>query len=88
VGSFGDVSVFDFSQPSAAVLRRRRHAGHRRRRAGRRAALPALPQLADRRSVSVGARVPLQAGISELTAALGLAQLARIDEILERGARR
>jgi dTDP-4-amino-4,6-dideoxygalactose transaminase len=27
--------------------------------------------LADRRSVSVGARVPLQAGISELTAALG-----------------
>jgi dTDP-4-amino-4,6-dideoxygalactose transaminase len=40
--------------------------------------------LADRGSVSVGARVPLQVAMSEPTAALGLAQLARIDEILAR----
>ncbi|WP_230973124.1 DegT/DnrJ/EryC1/StrS family aminotransferase [Burkholderia vietnamiensis] len=39
-------------------------------------------RVADRGSVSVGARVPLQAGISELTAALGLAQLASLDERL------
>jgi dTDP-4-amino-4,6-dideoxygalactose transaminase len=40
--------------------------------------------IADRRSVSVGSRVPLQASISEVTAALGVAQLSRIDEILAR----
>ena len=39
---------------------------------------------ADRRSVSVGARVPLQAAMGEMSAALGVAQLARIDEILAR----
>jgi dTDP-4-amino-4,6-dideoxygalactose transaminase len=38
----------------------------------------------DRRSVSVGARVPMQAAMSELAAALGTAQLVRIDEILAR----
>ncbi len=40
--------------------------------------------LADRRSVSVGSRVPLQASMSEFTAALGVAQLSRLDQILER----
>ena len=39
-------------------------------------------RIADRNSVSVGSRVPLQAGMSELTAALGLAQLAGLDERL------
>ncbi|HJV69247.1 DegT/DnrJ/EryC1/StrS family aminotransferase [Ideonella sp.] len=84
VGRFGDLSVFDFSQPSAlccgeggmvvtddaALASELRYL--RARSAG------------DRRSVSVGSRVPLQASISELTAALGAAQLARIDEILAR----
>ena len=84
VGSFGDVSVFDFSQPSAlccgeggmvvtddgAVARELRYLRAR--------------SLSDRRSVSVGARVPLQAPMSEPTAALGIAQLARLDEILAR----
>lgn len=41
-------------------------------------------RVADRESVSVGAHVPLQAGMSELTAALGLAQLAELDDRLER----
>lgn len=82
VGSFGDVSVFDFSQPSAlctgeggmlvtdddALAIELRYLRQRR--------------LSDRASVSIGARVPLQAGMSELTAALGLAQLAGLDDRL------
>lgn len=84
VGSFGDVSVFDFSQPSAlccgeggaivtdndALASELRYLRSR--------------SLADRRSVSVGARVPLQCGMSEPTAALAVAQLARVGEILAR----
>ncbi|WP_180125043.1 DegT/DnrJ/EryC1/StrS aminotransferase family protein [Rhodoferax sp. BLA1] len=82
VGTFGDVSVFDFSAPCAlctgeggmlvtdndALVHELRYLRQRR--------------LADRASVSVGARVPLQAGMSELTAALGLAQLAGLDDRL------
>lgn len=82
VGTFGDVSVFDFSMPSAlctgeggmlltddeALAIELRYLRQRR--------------LSDRASVSVGSRVPLQAGMSELTAALGLAQLADLDERL------
>jgi perosamine synthetase len=83
-GSFGDLSVFDFSQPSPlcvgeggmvltddpTLASELRYLRQRR--------------LEDLRSRSIGSRVPLQAGISELTAALGLAQLRRIDEILAR----
>ncbi|WP_119154739.1 DegT/DnrJ/EryC1/StrS family aminotransferase [Caldimonas tepidiphila] len=83
-GSFGDVAVFDFSQPSAlccgeggmlvtdndALATELRYLRSRR------------PE--DRGSVSVGARVPLQGGMSELTAALGLTQLGRIDALLAR----
>ncbi|WP_066257708.1 DegT/DnrJ/EryC1/StrS family aminotransferase [Hydrogenophaga flava] len=82
VGSFGDVSVFDFSMPSAlctgeggmlltddeALAIELRYLRQRR--------------LSDRASVSIGSRVPLQAGMSELTAALGLAQLSDLDERL------
>jgi len=82
VGTFGDVSVFDFSAPSAlctgeggmlvtddeALVHELRYLRQRR--------------VADRASVSVGSRVPLQAGMSELTAALGLAQLAGLDDRL------
>jgi dTDP-4-amino-4,6-dideoxygalactose transaminase len=82
VGSFGDVSVFDFSLPSALctgeggmlvtddedLVHELRYLRQRR--------------IADRNSVSVGSRVPLQAGMSEITAALGLAQLAGLDERL------
>ncbi|MBH2018078.1 DegT/DnrJ/EryC1/StrS family aminotransferase [Polaromonas sp.] len=83
VGSFGDVAVFDFSLPSALctgeggmlvtdddeLVHELRYLRQRR--------------IADRNSVSVGSRVPLQAGMSELTAALGLAQLASLDERLD-----
>ncbi|SFK02553.1 DegT/DnrJ/EryC1/StrS family aminotransferase [Methylocapsa palsarum] len=84
VGSFGDVSIFDFSQPGALTCGEggmvvtddidiasalRRHRSRR---------------LNERSSVVVTATAPYQAGISDLSAALGLAQIKRIDEILER----
>jgi len=84
VGSFGDLSVFDFSQPAAlccgeggmVVTDDDELAAELRYLRSR--------SIRDRRSVSVGSRVPLQASISELTAALGAGQLARIDDILAR----
>jgi dTDP-4-amino-4,6-dideoxygalactose transaminase len=84
VGSFGDLAVFDFAQPSPLC------SGEGGMLVTDDAALAfELRYLRarsddDRRSISVGSRVPLQAGISELTAALGAAQLARIDDILAR----
>ncbi|PXW23998.1 DegT/DnrJ/EryC1/StrS family aminotransferase [Paraburkholderia caballeronis] len=82
VGSFGDVSVFDFSAPSALcageggmLVTDDERLAHELRYLRQR-------RIADRESVSVGSRVPLQAGMSELTAALGLAQLAGLDERL------
>ena len=84
VGSFGDCAVFDFSQPGVLVCGEggmvvtddadlARHIRQLRNR-----------RLDERFSVVVGANVPYQAGISELTAALGLTQLQRIDAILAR----
>ncbi len=84
VGSFGDTSVFDFSQPSPltcgeggmvvtddidVVVALRRHRFHR---------------LEERASVVVSMSPAYHATMSDLTAALGLAQLKRIEEILER----
>ncbi|WP_375790012.1 DegT/DnrJ/EryC1/StrS family aminotransferase [Bradyrhizobium sp. Pha-3] len=84
VGRFGDLAVFDFAQPLALscgegamvvtddidiAVGLRRHRAHR---------------LDERSSVVVGATAPYQCGMSDLTAALGLAQLKRLDEILER----
>ena len=84
VGTFGDAAVFDFAQPSLltcgegamvvtddidTAVTLRRHRSHR---------------LNERSSVVVSAAAPYQASISDLSAALGLAQLKRIDEILER----
>ncbi|MCR6733467.1 MAG: DegT/DnrJ/EryC1/StrS family aminotransferase [Afipia sp.] len=84
VGSFGDVAVFDFSQPSPltcgeggmvvtddvdVAVALRRHRSHR---------------LDERASVVVSATPPYQAGMSNMAAALGLAQLQRLEEILER----
>jgi perosamine synthetase len=84
VGSFGDVAIFDFSQPSALTCGEggivvtddidiavaiRRHRAHR-------------PE--ERASVVVTSTPPYQVGMSSIAATLGLAQLQRIDEILER----
>lgn len=84
VGSFGDCAIFDFSQPGALVCgeggivvtddaniaARLRNSRSRR--------------LDERFSVVAGASMPWQAGMSDLTAALGLTQLARLNEILAR----
>jgi len=82
VGTFGDVSVFDFSQPSALctgeggmLVTDDETLAHELRYLRQR-------RLSDRNSVSVGSRVPLQAGMGEITAALGLAQLSGLDDRL------
>lgn len=84
VGSFGDVAVFDFAQPSALTtgeggmvvtddidiaMALRRYRAH---------------SLDERGSVAVTAAPASQASMSNIAAALGLAQLQRIDEILEK----
>jgi perosamine synthetase len=84
VGTFGDVAIFDFSQPSALCC-------------GEGAMLVTDdPELAselhyirkraqgDRFSIAIASRVPHQAAMSDITAAIGLAQLARLDDILQR----
>jgi perosamine synthetase len=84
VGAFGDVAVFDFSAPglidagAGALIVTDDEALAHELRYGRERLWD------DRRSVSVGARVALQAGLSELSAALALAQLARLPELLAR----
>ncbi|MEJ2552435.1 MAG: DegT/DnrJ/EryC1/StrS family aminotransferase [Gammaproteobacteria bacterium] len=84
VGSFGDCAIFDFSQPGPLVCGEGGMivtddadiaAALRTHRARR---------LDERFSVSVTARLPHQAGMSDVSATLGLAQLRRIDEILAR----
>ena len=82
VGTFGDCAIFDFSQTSALCC-------------GEGAMIVTddldfartLRYLRDRQpeqrySISISRLLPLNARISELTAALGIAQLRRIDEIL------
>ena len=82
VGNFGDCAIFDFSQPStlcsgegAMIItddlefaRRLRYLRDR------------TPE--QRFSVSISSYLPINARISELTAALGIAQLKRLDEII------
>lgn len=84
VGGFGDCAIFDFSQPGALVCGEGGMivtddagiaAALRQHRARR---------LDERFSVSVTARPPCQATMSDVTAALALAQLRRIDAILAR----
>ncbi|HYA81789.1 MAG TPA: DegT/DnrJ/EryC1/StrS family aminotransferase [Methylocystis sp.] len=84
VGTFGDVSVFDFSQPGPLVcgeggmvvtddidiaVALRRFRAHKP---------------GERASVAVTASAPFQCALSDMTAALGLSQLRRIEEILEK----
>jgi len=84
VGSFGRCSVFDFSHPSAitcgeggmVVTDDELLASKLRWLRGRR------PE--ERGSVVAGSLPPLQVGMSEVAAALGLAQLSRLEGILLR----
>ncbi len=84
VGSFGDCAVFDFSQPGPLVCGEggmvvtddlelvRTLRSYRNRR------------LDERFSVVIGGRLPCQACMSDVSAALGLAQLDRMESILRR----
>lgn len=82
VGTFGDLSVFDFSEPGPltcgeggmVVTDDDDMARLLRSLRGRK------PE--ERSSVVIGATVPYQAGMSDLAATLGLTQLKRIDTIL------
>ncbi|KAB2944006.1 MAG: DegT/DnrJ/EryC1/StrS family aminotransferase [Hyphomicrobium sp.] len=84
VGSFGDLSVFDFSQPcpiacgegGMVVTDDDDYAGLLRRLRSRRTD--------ERASVVFGLTAPYQCGMSDLSAALGLKQLQRIETILEK----
>ena len=84
VGSFGDCAVFDFSQPGGLicgegamiVTDNDNTAAMLRRLRSRR--------LEERASVVLGAFTPLQATLSDVSAALGLAQLRRIELLLAR----
>jgi dTDP-4-amino-4,6-dideoxygalactose transaminase len=84
VGSFGDCAVFDFSQPGALVcgeggmiVTDSDEAASMLRRLRSR-------KVEERSSVVLGAWPPLQAGLSDIAAALGLAQLRRIELLLAR----
>ena len=84
VGSFGDMSVFDFSQPSPLVCGEGGmvvtddddYVALLRRLRGRRTE--------ERASVVFGLTAPYQCAMSDLSAALGLVQLQRIETILEK----
>ena len=84
VGTFGDLAIFDFSQPSAlccgegAMIVTDDHELASELRYHRSRGLD------ERFSIAIASRVPYQASISDITAALGLAQLDRLDEILSR----
>ena len=84
VGGFGDCAVFDFSQPGALTCGEGgmvmtddpELASKIRYLRGR--------KLDERFSVVIGGILPYQAGMNEMTAVLGLTQLQRIDQILDR----
>jgi perosamine synthetase len=84
VGTFGDCAVFDFSQPGALVCGEGAMivtdnddtAAMLRRLRSRR--------VEERSSVVLGAWAPMQATLSDVAAALGLAQLRRLELLLAR----
>ncbi len=84
VGSFGDCALFDFSQPGGLICGEGGMivtdnddvAATLRRLRSR--------KIEERSSVVLGASPPLQANLSDLSAALGLAQLRRLELLLAR----
>jgi perosamine synthetase len=84
VGSFGDCSLFDFSQPGglisgegAMIVTDNDETATMLRRLRSR-------KIEERSSVVLGGWAPLQAGLSDIAAALGLAQLRRVELLLAR----
>jgi len=83
-GTFGDCAIFDFAQPSALccgegamIVTDDKDLAHTLRYLRDR-------QPDQRQSLSITRLLPLNARFSDMNAALGLAQLRRIDEILAR----
>ena len=82
VGTFGDCAVFDFSEPGVLatgeggmIVTDDRNLAHQFRYLRRR-------EMEHRNTVVITRTIPFQAGMSNLTAALGLVQLKRLPEIL------
>jgi perosamine synthetase len=84
VGSFGDCAIFDFSQPGAVVCGEGGMVVTDDADIAARLRMLRNRRVDERFSVVAGATVPFQAGMSDLVAALGLTQLARLDDILAR----
>ncbi|WP_018412893.1 DegT/DnrJ/EryC1/StrS family aminotransferase [Methyloversatilis thermotolerans] len=81
VGTFGDMSIFDFSQPLAMNCGEGGMVLTDDPKLASELRYLRAHSLADRNSVSVGSRVPLSANMSDIAAAIGIAQAERIDEI-------
>lgn len=82
VGTFGDCAVFDFSEPGVLatgeggmIVTDDRNLAHQLRYLRRR-------EMEHRNTVVITRTIPFQAGMSNITAALGLVQLKRLPEIL------
>lgn len=84
VGGFGDCAVFDFSQPSALTCGEGGMVVTDDAELASKLRYQRTRKTDERFSVVIGGNVPYQAGMSELSAALGLTQLQRIDQILDR----
>lgn len=84
VGAFGDCAIFDFSQPGALVCGEGGMVVTDDADIARAIRQYRVRRIDERFSVNVTARLPYQAAMSDVTAALGLAQLRRIDDILAR----
>jgi dTDP-4-amino-4,6-dideoxygalactose transaminase len=84
VGGFGDVAIFDFSQPGALSCGEGGMVVTDDAELASRIRYLRSRKLDERFSIVIGGLPPLQAGMNEMSAALGLTQLERIDKILER----
>jgi hypothetical protein len=84
VGGFGDCAIFDFSQPGALTCGEGGMVVTDDAELASKMRYLRSRKLDERFSVVIGGLLPYQAGMNEMSAALGLAQLQRIDRILER----
>ncbi|MCC9624177.1 DegT/DnrJ/EryC1/StrS family aminotransferase [Thalassospira sp. MA62] len=84
VGNFGDCAVFDFSQPLALTCGEGGMIVTDDTKLAMTLRQLCTHSLTERVSVSITTKPAFQAGISDMSAALGLAQLERLDDILAR----
>jgi len=82
VGSFGDCAIFDFSQPGAIVCGEGGMIVTDSEEIARAVRCQRARRPEERSSISIASVVPYQAQMNDISAALGLVQLNRIEEIL------